>query len=185
MDNNIDIQSDGINVFATLKVGASKTGIRIVSIFILTEIIIFIFLANQAFSDKDIKMFLILITIFIIFIGFPIKYLLWNTYGKEYLIVNTKSLSFYYDYGFFKTRLRTIKFRDLASGFDKIHLKDNKEYGKILFYDYNKDNNLPELIHETTVILSSDQAEKLISEIHKVFLDQYFDEMDFVSFSSN
>src|ERR1700761_486593 len=44
------------------------------------------------------------LTILSLIIGFMVlRYSLWNIYGEENLIINTKSLSYQHGYGFFRT----------------------------------------------------------------------------------
>lgn len=117
MKNRIEINSDGINAYAKISVNASKLGIKILAGFLVLEIIIVLGLLWQLKSEEVISVIIPILIGLIIFVGLPIKYLLWNLYGNEELIVNTKTISWLYDYGFFKTNLQTVKYNRLGTGF--------------------------------------------------------------------
>lgn len=185
LKNRIEINSDGINAYAKISVNASQTGIKILSGFLILEIIIVLGLLWQIKSEEVISMIIPILIVLVVFVGLPIKYLLWNLYGKEELIVNTKSISWSYDYGFFKTNLQTVKYHRLGTGYEKVKGDDDKEVGKLIFYNYREEDNLPEFIHQTTILLNKKEIEKFDKEISDVFANEFLNKNGFVPFSIN
>ncbi|RMD95814.1 MAG: hypothetical protein D6816_19805, partial [Bacteroidetes bacterium] len=140
MKNKIEIDSDGINVFVMMNVKASRPGIITLSVFLILEIILIsVLLWHFDFEEASLLVIFMLIG-FAFFIGLPLKYLLWNLYGNEELIVNTKSISWSYDYGFFKTNLQTVKYDTLGTGYAKVRGDDDEELGRLLFFNYRKED---------------------------------------------
>ena len=185
MKNRIEISSDGINAYAKISVNASQIGINILSGFIVIEIIILSGLLWQIKSEASILMIILILIGISIFLVLPIKYLLWNLYGNERLIVNSKSISWSYDYGFFKTNLQTVKFNRLGTGYEKIKGDNEEEVGKLIFYNYREEDNLPEYIHQTTILLNKSEIEKFDEAILSVFENEFFNEKGFIPFSIN
>lgn len=185
MKNRIEINSDGINAYAKISVNASKLGIKILAGFLVLEIIIVLGLLWQLKSEEVISVIIPILIGLIIFVGLPIKYLLWNLYGNEELIVNTKTISWSYDYGFFKTNLQTVKYNRLGTGFEKVRENNKEELGKLIFYNYREEDNLPEFIHQTTILLNKEEIEKFDKEISDVFANEFLNKNGFVPFSIN
>jgi len=185
MNNSSLIYTDGINAYATFQVNANKKGKLILGICLIILIVFVIALFSTVESEEIGGMLIpgLIITIFLI--GLPSKYLLWNIYGKEELIVSSKSISWSYDYGILKTNLKTLKFNRLGIGFEKVNSINDKELGKLLLFNYNEENNLPELIHETTVLISLDELKKFESKINEVFAGELQDENGFIPYSLN
>ena len=184
MSNQLTIKSDEINVYATLRVRSKFIGKLVLSILVFGLIVFYVFLAlNVNNENAQILVFFLLVFGFIIF--FPIKYLLWNLYGNEILIVNTKSISYSYYYGLFKTNLKTINHERLGLSFEFVKLEDKIEKGKLNFYNYNNSNNLPVLIHQTTVLINKKEIELLELAIQKLFKSEIDENNIYSGFSLN
>ena len=119
MKNRIEITSDGINAYAKIQVNASKIGIRVLSVLLVIELILIGWIYSNLKADETQSMAVPFLIIIIFFVGLPVKFLLWNVYGNEYLTVNTKSISWSYDYGFFRTNLKTVKYERLGTGYGR------------------------------------------------------------------
>lgn len=185
MKNIIQKHSDGINLYSIFKVEASKTGKIILSICIIILLVVFV-LVISTIEKQYIASAVLPILIFSGFmIIFPVRYLIWNLYGKENLIVNTKSISYFYDYGFFKTNLKTIFFYKLGTGFQFVREDEEGEKGRLLFYNYNKESNLPELIHQTSVLLDLVDVSEIDLEIKSLFEKPENADSNFYAFSEN
>lgn len=185
MNNRIKITTDGINAFATICVSASKVGIRILVGCIVFEIFILIGLFSQLKAEEVTSTVIPVILAAIIFLSLPLKYLSWNLYGKEDIIINSKSISWSYDYGFFKTNLETIKIDRLGLGYEKVRTNDIEEIGRLLFYNYRAKDNLPEMVHQTTVLLSLNDIKEFSNQIDKIYENEFFNENGFIPFSLN
>jgi len=185
MKNRIKINSDEINAYANIQVNASKTGIRFLSIFLILEIILFLWMVSEIKDDEVLSMIIPILIILTLFIGLPVKYLLWNLYGKEELIVNTKSISWSYDYGFFRTNIKTVKYNRLGTGYEKIRGQNEEEVGKLIFYNFREEDNLPEFIHQTTVLLNKSEIEEFNNQISNIFINDFYNSNGFIPFSLN
>ncbi len=106
-------------------------------------------------------------------------------YGQEFLIVNTKSISWSYNYGIFKTNVNTEIYNRLSLGYEKVITIDNIEMGRLIFYNYRQEDNLPEVIHQTTALLSSSDIKRLSDNIKELFISEFNWENGFIPFSEN
>lgn len=185
MKNEIIIHTDNLNVYATIKVKASIIGIRVLSFLIAIELIIFMTVLIQIKPDEVPSMIIPLILVLFFFIGLPVKYLLWNKYGQEFLIVNKKSVSWSYDYGIIKTNLNIEVFDKLSIGYEKVITIENEENGRLIFYNYDNENDLPVIIHQTTALLSKSDIELLNDQIFELFSSEFNGESRFIPFSDN
>jgi energy-coupling factor transporter transmembrane protein EcfT len=185
MKNKLEIHNDGINVYVTLLVNSHIIGKTILSIFVILLIGGLVYFPTTI-PKEEIPSFIfpILIFGFLIFF-FPVRYLFWNIYGKENLIINTKSLSHCNDYGVFKTNLKTYPHSRLGTGFEHIRTTDNIKFGKLVFIKYNEENNLPEHLYETSVLLDSENIKLIDEEISKLYEIELNDNFNFEPFSVN
>lgn len=185
MKNRIEISTDGVNAYANIEVNASKIGIRILSIFLVLEILGVIGLFSQAKSGEIASVIIPFLIVLILFVGLPVIYLLWNLYGKETLIVNTKSISWAYDFGFFKTNLKTVKYNRLGTGYEKVRGEEGDEVGRLILLNFREDDNLPEVIHQTTVLLNRKEIQEFDNEISYIFENEFLNKNSFIPFSIN
>ncbi len=125
------------------------------------------------------------VIVLLLFIGLPLKYLLWNLYGYEELIVNTKTISWSYDYGFFRTNLNTVKYYRLGTGYEKVRGDEKDEVGRLVFYNYRETDNLPEIIHQTTVLINKAELKEFDKSITAIFRNEFLNENGFIPFSEN
>lgn len=185
MKNLLIKYEDGINLYATFSVKANVTGKVILSMMILLLLTIYFFVASTITKDDLREMLIPLILIFFLIIFFPVRYLLWNLFGKETLIINTKTVSYSYDYGILKTNLKTIHFDKLGTGFQFVKEQDEIESGKLIFYNYREKDNLPEIIHQTSVILNIIDIHKIDMELSKIFANEFNEKNGFIPYSEN
>jgi hypothetical protein len=168
-----------------MSVKAKPVGIVILLIFVLFLIVAFILIVSTFEKNEIGKLILPTLILFILFIFLPIRYLLWNLFGKENLIVNTKTISYWYDYGFIRTNLKTIKYDRLATDFLSNRKENEKEFGNLIFYNYNKDTNLPELIHQTSVYIELEKLKEIDLLIQNIFENEFNDKQGFMGYSLN
>ena len=185
MNNRVKVNTDGINIYVSLLVKSNKKGQIAMSIIILILLFILGAMINET-NDDNLKDYVFPITIFaILIIVFPVRYLIWNLYGKEHLIINTKSISHNFDYGIYQTNLKTIKHDKLASGFELVRKEGEVEKGNLVFYDYRKEDNLPIQIYQTSVLLDKEKVNMIDAEIRQIYEDEFNEKYDFIGFSPN
>ncbi|MGJ5643412.1 hypothetical protein [Formosa sp. S-31] len=169
MRNEYEINSDGINIYLTLFVKSHPIAKTLLSIIVLTLIVFLIYIASTlSIKDEPKSVFgIIIFGIFIFFI--PFRYLLWNLFGKENLIINTKSLSYNRDFGIYKTNLKTEYHERLSLGFEHTRTFENIEYGNLIFNTYNEKSDLPELLYSTSINLDLKKINEIENEIEKLY----------------
>ncbi len=185
MKNRINIKVDELNIYASIEVNASKIGMRILSTLLLIEFLVFVYLFSTTSLDEISQFVVPMIFSLILFVGIPVKYLLWNLYGKEEIIINSKSISWSYDYGFFKTNMETVTFDRLSTNFEHVRQTGNVDIGRLLFINYRAEDNLPEILHQTTALLSKSDIEYFDNQISKIFISEFLDDYGFIPFSNN
>ncbi|WP_121810967.1 hypothetical protein [Mucilaginibacter kameinonensis] len=98
------------------------------------------------------------------------KYSLWNFFGWENLIINTRSVSYQRDYGLFKTRyiIKRLQSRLIIS-----HSLYKPNPGCILrsFGSYKQVDNTPFEIYNMTFPMAEADAKYLNTLIEKLFID--------------
>ncbi|WLD24841.1 hypothetical protein NU10_05535 [Flavobacterium dauae] len=139
MQNTYSKKFDGINLHLEFIVKTKLIGKLVLSLFILLCFVVLVYLAIPSSKDDNGSSdFVVPIVIFtIVIVAFPVRYLIWNCYGKEYLIINTKTLSYYYSYHLINTTLKTKKYNKLSIAIEIV--KDNEEgkLGRLVFFDEN------------------------------------------------
>jgi len=118
INNTTELSSDGISLIATFGIQAKRHG-KILLLILLTAIIAALsFLFSQFPIDGGAIVVIILVALIISI--FPLRYLIWNMFGSEVLVVNTKSISFQYNYGIFATQFKTLIYDRLQIEFEKV-----------------------------------------------------------------
>jgi len=162
--NDLKFSYDGVCVYVTTTVKAGITAKIILSFINLVLLGIIIFFTFEHIVIASI-----------VFSGFEllvIKYTLWNLFGEERLIINTKSLNYQQHYGFFTTSLHTINFNKkiIIRPYEEVFEADVK-YSKFLFESYDE-NNLPVVIYHTVLNITEEDFVKLVRQIDQLFLDE-------------
>jgi len=185
MKNTIEIDTDGINVYAKLGVKANMIG-KIILIILLALVFLILGFAATLTDEEEIgKLIIPLLIILTLIIAFPVRYLIWNIYGKENLVVNTKTISYNYDYGIIKTNIKTINFHRLGTGIETVQKENGIEKGHLIFYNYREADNLPEVIHETTILIETEKIHELDMAIRTIFENETKEMPNNLNFSLN
>ena len=125
-----------------------------------------------------------LIIFTVILLSFLTRYTLWNFWGKENLIINTKSVSYQHDYGLLKTSYTTKKIHSkLIVVCDKKEgVADMVQCG---FITYHEMNHLPTEIYGVTFPITCKQAEYMIDLIEALYLNKMTGDYEFPSINLN
>ena len=185
MKNTVETYNDGVNVYSQLEIKANAIGKSILLGFILILITALILIISTIEKEEIADLLFPIIIITTLIIIFPIRYLIWNTVGKETLIVNTKSISYKYDYGVIQTNLKTIPFTKLGFGYEFVREYDGIEKGRLVFYNYREQDDLPEVIHQTSIIVDKAEIEKIESEISNLFYQEVDDSIGYFACPEN
>lgn len=186
MNNILQMNSDQVNLYITINVETKLIGKIVISgIIVSMSILIGFTLLNtdQAFDSIDtvLPVFILIILIYIL----PIKYFLWNFFGKEHIIINTKSISHSFDYGLIRTALRTQKIDRLALHYEAGTIKEDIEKGHLIFYNYRNEDHLPEIIYRTNAILTKEKILQIEDEIQRLYQHEFNEGFHYINFSEN
>ncbi len=168
MKNRIQITTDGKQAHATIEVNASRIGTSILIGFISLEIAGLIWALTLMPMEELIYKSIPILLIVLFFIGFPIKYLLWNLYGQEKLIVSKQMIQWSYHYGFFGGQLNEEDYESLAIVYERIRDIKDKEVGRLLFYSAESEDTEGRLIHKTSCLITKEEAITLSDKIWTV-----------------
>jgi hypothetical protein len=185
MKENLNIETDNINIYLQIRVISKKIGRITLSIIIILLIIFWIFAFSIVDGNEKGKIIAGLIIPCSLSLFLSIRYLLWNSFGFERIIINTKTISYCYNYGLFQPPLRTLYFNQLAYNYVETRKENNLQFGEIVFFQYNSITNLPEIIHETTIEIESSTYKKLENMIIELFENENAELTDFSGYSLN
>lgn len=169
MKNKASIHFNGINVSVELNVQSKLIGKIALASLILLVLLFLGYILNSLEEKEIIKAIFPILIISFFIIYFPVRYLLWNLFGKEMLVVTRKTIAFSYDYGIVSTNLKTISFNNLATKIEIVKEIDNIKLGKLVFINYNEADDLPEFLYETSILIPSEKLEKIDQFISDLF----------------
>lgn len=169
LKNDLQCSYDGVCIYITISAKPTiltRIILSLVNIFLLGMIVLFLM--------EDVA---IAALAFCAFEFFVFKYTLWNLFGKEKIIINTRSLSFQLHYGIFTTPSKTtvLNKRILLGPYDEI-VQDDQKLLKILVQSYNE-HNLPTLIFQSVLFIISSDFERVALLLHQLYLDEMVEEI--------
>lgn len=180
MQNIFSKRYDGVNLYLEFTVKTKLIGKLVLSLFIMLCFIAIFYLTINGSKDENSNSEFITAAIIFTFvlIVFPVRYLIWNCYGKEFLIINDKSLSYYYSYKFLETNLNTKLINELSIAIEVVKEDENYKYGRLIFYNINEETKLNEFLFQTSVLLKYEDLEIIRKEILDLFFDNHFKELN-------
>lgn len=186
MKHEAEITSvDGVNVYIRLKVKAKLAGKISMSIIMLLLLgllgLVFANIDPSAVGKALVPAFILIL---IIIVG-PARYLLWNLYGEERILINTKVICWQYSYGIFDTHRKQVEFKLLGSGFNTCNMFDGTEHGTLVFFDYNAKTRTPQTVFETTIFLPKNKLIEIDEAISQIFDNEHPAGQKFIPFSLN
>ncbi|MBL4642981.1 MAG: hypothetical protein JKY44_05260 [Flavobacteriaceae bacterium] len=185
MKNEININSDGINVYVIMEIRIHN-GLKVVLVGVtITVIVLLVFLLSMLDVKEEPKLIFPMVTIPLLVFYFLVRYTLWNLFGKENLIINTKSISSNFEYGWYKTNLKTILIDRLGFGQEFVREFELVKYGNLNLYNYDKLTHLPEVIYSTSIELTLDEIKEIENKISEIFIDEFREVNKFTPFSEN
>jgi len=104
---------------------------------------------------------------------FLAKYTLWNFFGRETLIINTKSFSYQHDYGVIKMAFVTKKIANkIIVKALPVETDDTENPLQLSFISYHKENDIPFEVYHTSLYFSEKEAIYINSLIQQLFIDE-------------
>jgi hypothetical protein len=184
LKNTAEINSDGINVYVTSTIQAHPAGKIILTILNLLVLSAYIYLLTTIEEKEAVQFFIPLILMFIVLIFFPWRYWFWNFYGKEQVIINTKTITYFNDYGIIITKAKTLEHDRLNTSYESVREFDGEDFGRLIFWSYDKETNLPKQIYQTSILISRKEIEEIVQNITAVY-EKEFHESSLFSFFEN
>jgi hypothetical protein len=184
MRNTCQVHSDGICVYIDTKVKSAIIGKIILIVFNIVLWSFYLFFALSTHGNEVKGLFLPLVLIPIILIFILGRYTLWNLWGKELIRINTKNITFQRSYGIITTNENQISLYRLGWTYSKIRFFKGLEYGKLFFYNYDK-NDIPKLVFENTILIQKIDAEIIIQNIVEIFENRFCEANNFHPFTLN
>ena len=184
MKDKCVIRDDGINIYITL-INVSrliaKIGLIMMCIFLSLPFFIIIIYGG---SDTPGGAAFGLIIFLILYIVLPLRLTIWNLFGKEHLIINTKTFSYQHDYGIILTNLKTQKIDLIGLGLNVIGQINDEDYGKLDISNFDKETDIPQLIYESSIYLTKSNFDTIIDNIKKIYENVEVEDFGF-TFSNN
>lgn len=182
MKNTTDINNDGVNLYVTLNVQSAAVGKVVLLVLVLFLLSVSILLISTNGEEENPQLSFAGLLFLVLTIAFPMRYLLWNSFGKEIFIVTAKTISYCYDYGIIRTNLKTIHYDCLATDFEVMRKDKQKEFGKITFTNYRAEDHLPQFMHQTSVFIDIRDYEAIIKEMGSLFTNEYDEGKEFFGY---
>jgi len=180
MKNVSTVYSDGINIYIAAEIKSKVAGRLLLGLTLIIAIVLFIYLLISIDFKEMGKASIPIILIPSFFLYILSRYLLWNIYGQEHIVVNSKTVTYYYNYGFFRTPLKTVFHNRLGISYRITDRFEDENFGRMIFVNYNQDTNLPEALHETAVEINEKTATEIERLLEKVVLDKFNEDRDFI-----
>jgi hypothetical protein len=160
----VEIKKDFVNLHVLIEAETSNI-VKAVMIFFNVCTIAIIALA---LLDWLLGLFVIGVLLLMLFGWFT----LWFGYGKEKLVINTKSISYQYQYGFYHTKLETRPIKkalniSLAPARDRNGL----EYFNLIFETYNK-YDVPEEIYRSALAITRAEFAILKRSVRTLYFEK-------------
>jgi hypothetical protein len=160
----VKIDHDGVNVHLLIEVESS----RIAKVALFCVLAIGFALLGIAIAEWLLGL-LIAAALWLALFGWIS---LWNLFGKELLIINTKSLSYQHTYGFYVTPLETKRiYRAMNISLIPTTEKPGKPLYNLVFESFNS-NDLPEELYRTALPITAEELEKLKSYLRRVYIEK-------------
>lgn len=185
MQNNCYIHDDGIILLISLVTKPKlwvKTGLVLICIFLLAPLIILLTVNEESLSfgrSFGVIIFLVLYALF------PLRFTLWNLFGKEHIIINRQTLSYKHDYGLTITKLKTIEMKCTRVGFKVAHNNESGELGHLVILNYNNDTNMPENKYTSINHLHKSDFLEISRRLNRMYENITINSNDLISFSCN
>lgn len=177
MKNSARVSNDGICVYLDTHIvlsGAQKAILILLNLLFLSVCIIIAFaLLLTKPTPWEIFVAVILIPgIYSVSLG---RYTLWNLFGSEHLIINTKTIAVSRNYGLFHTPWKSYQFRKLFYNVRIVDDRPDNLLGTIEFTSHNQ-FDLPILIMTTSINVPVTALNELIAQLEHVFAIENLDE---------
>lgn len=111
------------------------------------------------------------------------KYLIWNVFGIENIILNPNHVSYQHSYGLWKSKLKTLKYDFIEARPIDETLTEGEV--KLVFGAYQKETKLPEIIFQTAIPISFNNYISVFNLLGEIQVDEFSSEKGFPKIFNN
>lgn len=177
MKNTAEITNDGACVYLDSSIKPDTIAKVTLVLLNLFSLLLFGVIAYATWKTNTPRVLL-----FAIYVLLPVIYgmsvgrlTLWNLFGKEYVIINTQSLSFKRNYGILTGKLKVLPYKGLHYTIKETEQHLGIAYGIINFAQHNQRGHSVNLF-TTSITLPIKQLSNLVEQISFLFtLEQISD----------
>lgn len=166
--NLVSVHSDGICIYLTIKVRNAlfpKVLLVFFNMLLLTAIMAAVY--------YWIPVLLLVVAITEVFLG---RYTLWNLFGRELIMFNTKALTYQHDYGFFKTKTVTCTMGKLLNCKAVATVRERKVILQYLEFSSYDGNDLPYVLYQVALPVQERDTRLLLQLIDKLYVSKLAEE---------
>ncbi|WP_222538363.1 hypothetical protein [Pedobacter polysacchareus] len=163
-ENFFIMDSDGVCIYVTIGINAdlpAKLILGSLNLILLGVIVLAV--------SKGVVALMIFSTLCAILL---IRFSFWNIYGKEHLVINTKTMMYQHDYGFFRTNPKLKFFQKGLSVIGKEATKAGSNAQILMIFQTYNHYDLPEDVYQTALPIAKRNADLLIKAINSLFIEK-------------
>lgn len=168
MNDNL-IFSDGNTVYITLE-SKIRTWVKVLLIVLNIGLYcIPIFLLWLSSETKDGSLVFAALAMSGVLFYYLTRPTLWNVFGRESIIITTENLSYYRDFGFYKSQIRNINIaHGLAAYIENELAYEDEPYIVITFCEYLPDGEYREIL-TTGIKTQEENYNKIVQLLDELF----------------
>ena len=170
MNENL-VFSDGLNIYASFQ---SKVAPYVKWILVLLNLLVLSgYVALIVNIPKDSQGdFAILFIVIPLFTGLTLtRFTFWNLWGRESIIINTKSFSYQYDYGILTLNLKTKETNGLSWAIHDEFIDGDQTYVTVNFGTFDE-HDLEIHLHTTSLRMNLNSYIKLNDLLHELYTEE-------------
>lgn len=166
--NQVSVHSDGICIYLTIKVRNAllpRLFLLLINLLMITAV------AAAIFYWLPLLFFIATVTEV-----FVARYTMWNFFGSELIMFNTKAMTYQHDYGFFKTKVVTstigkvLHCKAIATVREKNAILQYLEFGS---YD---ENDLPYVLYQAALPVQERDTRLILQLMDKLHVSKLAEE---------
>lgn len=170
LSNSLSLQEHPTFIKLTLQVRTAVSARSVLAVCAALTTLLFALIAGTVEIDDNHAGVLLGVTAaFGALVVLPWWYLIWNTYGKEHLLITTKSITHQLDHGFVLLRPKTHLHRELLVDLDLRDPGAPRSMGSLVFARLNERTGIPEEIMRTTILLRSEDLSSIRAAIARLY----------------
>jgi hypothetical protein len=175
----VEIYNDGVCVFVNNTIIPSRSFVRFIQVAIFACVLGILALNVSQTNSMLYQVSLILIVFPIVVIVPMLRTILWSLYGKESLVISTKSTVQNISFGVFSPNPSKYNYdHRVTFAFELLRTVNGVEEG-FLHVNYYDADNQPIHLFQTRCYLSVEDAKRILLEVDRIFLNERLVPPDF------